>query len=282
MRWPASPARSAWRRHSLPALGVLLCVALAGCAGGTRKPEIKASQLATLRGSSVQVVVPEPGIGVENDPAVAAKRSRLMSASMGAIPGVGLLGAIALGGAVGAANHGQEASRQEDIRSRSAYYLAVMNGYELAPQLGTRLEKALRTSPNYGGATYRKPTRNPFRSSPLEADSAQTVVEGWANISDDEDEAVVRASVRISSADKKTLWHEDSYRSTVTLSDLVGPSLKQELRGKDAQSQRNIRRARWLADKGKLLRQGLDQAVTDISMHIAEDLGAPEREDGSD
>lgn len=267
-----------------PALAVLmLCVALAGCAGGSsRQPWIKSSQLATLPGSTVQVVVPGSGVEVESDPDAGSKRMRVIGAGMAAIPGVGIIGAMALGGATGAANLRYQASVQEEIQSRSALYLAVAGNYQLAPQLSARLEKALSTSPHYRGATYREPSNNMFRGSPLNPDSAQTVVEGWANVSDDEDEAVVRANVHISSADKRTLWHEYSYRSAVSLSDLVGPSLKQELRGKDANTQRSIRRAHWLADQGKLLNDGLGKASADIAMRIAYDLGAPWPEDNAD
>jgi len=268
-----------------PALALLmLCVALAGCASGSssRQPWIKTSQLATLPGSTVQVVVSGIGVEVESDPDAGSKRMRVIGAGMSAIPGVGIIGAMALGGATGAANQSYQASVQQEIQSRSALYLAVVGNYELAPQLSTRLEKALRTSPHYQGATYREPATSMFRGSPLNPDSAQTVVEGWANVSDDEDEAVVRANVRISSPDKRTLWHEYSYRSTVSLSDLVGPSLKQELRGKDANTQRSTRRALWLANQGKLLHEGLAKATTDVATRIAYDLGAPWPEDNAD
>ena len=280
MRWQATE-----RRPKRPALAALmLCAALAGCAGGSssRQPWIKSSQLATLPGSTVQVVVPGIGVEVESDPDAGSKRMRFIGAGMSAIPGVGIIGAMALGGATGAANQSYQASVQQEIQSRSALYLAVVGNYELAPQLSTRLEKALRTSPHYQGATYREPATSMFRGSPLNPDSAQTVVEGWANVSDDEDEAVVRANVRIGSADKRTLWHEYSYRSTVSLSDLVGPSLKQELRGKDANTQRSTRRALWLADQGKLLNEGLAKATTDVATRIAYDLGAPWPEDNAD
>lgn len=277
------PLRLSPFRPVLAATALLLCVALAGCAGGpggsSRQPWIKKSQLTTLPGSTVQVVVPSIGVEVESDPDASFKRMRVIGAGMAAIPGVGILGAIALGGATGAANQGYQSSMQQEIQSRSALYLAVMGNYQLAPQLSPRLEKALRTSPNYKGATYREPATSMFRGSPLNPDSAQTVVEGWANVSDDEDEAVVRANVRIGSPDKRTLWHEYSYRSTVSLSDLVGPSLKQELRGKDANTQRSTRRALWLADQGKLLHAGLTKATADIAMRIAYDLGAPWAED---
>lgn len=271
-------------RPALATAALLLCVALAGCAGGpggssSRQPWIKKSQLTTLPGSTVQVVVPSIGIEVESDPDASFKRSRIIGAGLSAIPGVGIVGAIALGGATGAANQSYQASLQQEIQSRSALYLAVMGNYELAPQLSPRLEKALSTSPNYKGATYREPASSMFRGSPLNPDSAQTVVEGWANVSDDEDEAVVRANVRIGSPDKRTLWHEYAYRSTVSLSDLVGPSLKQALRGKDANTQRSTRRALWLADQGKLLQAGLTKATADIAMRIAYDLGAPWPED---
>jgi hypothetical protein len=267
-----------------PALAVLmLCVALAGCAGGSsRQPWIKSSQLATLPGSTVQVVVPGIGVEVESDPDAGSKRMRVIGAGMSAIPGVGIIGAMALGGATGAANQSYQASVQQEIQSRSALYLAVAGNYELAPQLSARLEKALRTSPHYQGATYRESATSMFRGSPLNPDSAQTVVEGWANVSDDEDEAVVRANVRIASPDKRTLWHEYSYRSTVSLSDLAGPSLKQELRGKDTNTQRATRRALWLADNGKLLNTGLAKATADVATRIAYDLGAPWPEDNAD
>ncbi|KIQ20520.1 hypothetical protein RT97_28105 [Variovorax paradoxus] len=264
---------------------LLLCAALAGCAGSggsSRQPWIKKSQLATLPGSTVQVVVPSIGVEVESDPDAGAKRMRVIGAGMSAIPGVGILGAIALGGATGAANKSYQDSQQQEIQSRSALYLAVMGNYELAPLLSPRLEKALRTSPNFQGTTYREPASSMFRGSPLNPDSAQTVVEGWANVSDDEDEAVVRANVRIGSPDKRTLWHEYSYRSTVSLADLVGPSLKQELRGKDANTQRSTRRALWLADQGKLLNEGLAKATADVAIRIAYDLGAPWPEDNAD
>lgn len=53
MRWLATERHL--KRPAL-ALVVLLCVALAGCAGGSsRQPWIKTSQLATLPGSTVQV-----------------------------------------------------------------------------------------------------------------------------------------------------------------------------------------------------------------------------------
>lgn len=268
---------------ALTATVLLLCAALAGCAGpggrSTSQPWIKKSQLTTLPGSTVQVVVPSIGVEVESDPDASFKRMRVIGAGMAAIPGVGILGAMALGGATGAANKSYQDSLQQEIQSRSALYLAVMGNYELAPLLSPRLEKALRTSPNYQGATYREPASSVFRGSPLNPDSAQTVVEGWANVSDDEDEAVVRANVRIASPDKRTLWHEYAYRSTVSLADLVGPSLKQELRGKDATTQRSTRRALWLADQGKLLQAGLTKATADIAMRIAYDLGAPWPED---
>lgn len=277
MRWQATE-----RRSKRPALALLLCVALAGCAGGSsRQPWIKTSQLTTLPGSTVQVVVPSIGVEVESDPEAGSKRMRAIGAGMSAIPGVGLVGAIALGGATGAANQRYQASVQEEIQSRSALYLAVVGNYQLAPQLSANLEKALRTSPNYRDAIYREPSISMFRGSPLNPDSAQTVVEGWANVSDDEDEAVVRANVRIGSPDKRKLWHEYSYRSTVSLADLVGPSLKQELRGKDANTQRNTRRALWLADQGKLLNEGLAKATVDIATRIAYDLGAPWPEDSA-
>jgi len=281
VRWPATERRP--KRPALAAV-LMLCAALAGCAGGSssRQPWIKSSQLATLPGSTVQVVAPDTGIGVENDPAAGSKRMRAVGAGLSAIPGVGIIGAMALGGAAGAANQGYQASLQEDSESRSALYLAVMGSYELAPQLGARLEKALRTSPHYRDATYQPPTRDQFRGYPLNAGNAQTVVEGWASVSDDEDEAVVRANVLIGSADKRTLWHEYSYRSTVSLSDLVGPSLKQELRGKDANTQRSTRRALWLANQGKLLNEGLAKAATDVATRIAYDLGAPWPEDNAD
>lgn len=286
-----SPATERPRPKRRPALALttatvlLLCVALAGCAGpggSSRQPWIKKSQLATLPGSTVQVVVPSIGVEVESDPDASFKRMRVIGAGMSAIPGVGILGAIALGGATGAANKSYQDSQQQEIQSRSALYLAVMGNYELAPLLSPRLEKALRTSPNYQGATYREPASSMFRGSPLNPDSAQTVVEGWANVSDDEDEAVVRANVRIGSPDKRTLWHEYSYRSTVSLADLVGPSLKQELRGKDANTQRSTRRALWLADQGKLLNEGLAKATADVAIRIAYDLGAPWPEDNAD
>lgn len=262
---------------------MLLCAALAGCAGGgASQPWIKTSQLATLPGSTVQLVVPSIGVEVENDPDAGFQRMRVIGAGMAAIPGVGVLGAMALGGATGAANQRYQASLQEEIQSRSALYLAVMGNYELAPQLAPRIEKALRASPHYRDATYREPASSMFRGSPLNPDSAQTVVEGWANVSDNEEEAVVRANVRIGSPDKRTLWHMYAYRSAVSLSDLVGPSLKQQLRGKDANTQRTTRRALWLADQGKLLNQGLDKAATDIAMRIAYDLGAPWVEDNAD
>ncbi len=280
MRWLATERHL--KRPAL-ALVVLLCVALAGCAGGSsRQPWIKTSQLATLPGSTVQVVVPGAGVEVENDLDAGSKRMRIIGAGMAAIPGVGILGAMALGGATGAANQSYQASVQEEIQSRSALYLKVVGNYELAPQLSARLEKALRTSPNYRDATYREPATSMFRSSPLNPDSAQTVIEGWANVSDDEDEAVVRANVRISSPDKRALWHEYAYRSTVSLADLVGPSLKQELRGKDANTQRSTRRALWLADQGKLLNEGLARATADVATRIAYDLGAPWPEDNAD
>lgn len=287
MHSPATERRCPKRRPALAltATVLLLCAALAGCAGpGGRssQPWIKKSQLATLPGSTVQVVVPSVGVEVESDPDASFKRMRVIGAGMAAIPGVGIIGAMALGGATGAANKGYQDSLQQEIQSRSALYLAVVGNYELAPLLSPRLEKALRTSPNYQGATYREPASSMFRGSPLNPDSAQTVVEGWANVSDDEDEAVVRANVRIGSPDKRTLWHEYSYRSTVSLSDLVGPSLKQELRGKDANTQRSIRRAHWLANQGKLLNDGLDKASADIAMRIAYDLGAPWPEDNAD
>ena len=280
MRWPAAEQRP--KRPAFAAL--VLCLALAGCAGGSssRQPWIKNSQLATLPGSTVQVVVPSIGVEVESDPDAGSKRMRVIGAGMSAIPGVGILGVMALGGATGAANQRYQASLQEEIQSRSALYLAVAGNYQLAPQLSTRLEKALRTSPHYRDATYREPATSMFRGSPLNPDSAQTVVEGWANVSDDEDEAVVRANVRIAAPDKRALWHEYSYRSTVSLSELVGPSLKQELRGKDANTQRNTRRAYWLADQGKLLNQGLAKATADVAMRIAYDLGAPWPEDNAD
>ncbi|MET3496477.1 hypothetical protein [Variovorax boronicumulans] len=273
-------------RPALALTTVLLCAALAGCAGGaggsSRQPWIRTSQLATLPGSTVQVVVPGIGVEVESDPDAGSKRMRVIGAGMAAIPGVGILGAMAVGGATGAANLRYQASVQEEIQSRSALYLKVVGNYELAPQLSARLEKALRTSPNYRNATYREPATSMFRGSPLNPDSAQTVVEGWANVSDDEDEAVVRATVRIGSPDKRTLWHEYAYRSAVSLADLAGPSLKQELRGKDANTQRSTRRALWLANDGKLLNEGLAKATTDIAMRIAYDLGAPWPEDNTE
>lgn len=290
MRWPATERHPKKRpallpRPTLAVAAVMLCVAIAGCAGGgssSRQPWIKTSQLATLPGSTVQVVVPGIGVEVESDPDAGSKRMRIIGAGMSAIPGVGILGAMALGGATGAANQSYQASAQQEIQSRSALYLAVVGNYTLAPQLSTRLEKALRTSPNYRDATYREPATSMFRGSPLNPDSAQTVVEGWANVSDDEDEAVVRANVRIGSPDKRTLWHVYAYRSAVSLADLVGPSLKQELRGKDANTQRSTRRALWLADQGKLLHEGLPRATADVATRIAYDLGAPWPEDNAD
>lgn len=267
------------------AMAALLCVALAGCASGSgsREPWIKKSQLATLPGSTVQVVVPVVGIEVENDPDAEAKRMRLIATGMSAIPGVGILGAMALGGASGAANQQYQVSVQEDIRARSALYRSALGSYdELAPQLSARLEKALRTSPNYRDATYREPAANLYHTDPRVPESAQTVVEGWVNISGNEDDAVVQAKVRIASPDRQTLWHAYAYRSAVSLGDLVGPSLKQDLRGKDANTQREIRRALWLADEGKLLREGLSKATADIAMQIAYDLGAPWPDDGAD
>jgi hypothetical protein len=259
------------------------CAALAGCAGGSaREPWIKSSQLATLPGSTVQVVVPGIGVEVESDAEAATKRMRFIGAGMSAIPGVGIVGAMALGGATGVANKGYQDSIDQESRSRSALYLAVVGDYRLATELAPRLEKALRTSPHFEGATYREPSISMFHGSPLNPGTAQTVVEAWANVSDDEDEAVVRANVRIASPDKRALWHTYAYRSTVGLSELVGPSLPPQLRGKDVNTQRSIRRAYWLADNGLLLQKGLDRAVTDLAMRIAYDLGAPWPDEAAD